>query len=423
MFYQKSVLSNGVTVLSENMPDVRSMTMGIWFRVGSRDETPDEAGMSHFMEHMRFKGTPTRTPIDISVEFDSMGAELNAFTSKEYTCFYARFVDTYLEQSLEILADMLINSTFPDKEVESERKVVIEEIARSEDTPDDYVYDILGDELFPTQTIGRPVLGTRESVGGFTHDDLMAYHDKHYHAANCTVAVAGNVDHAKLVELCEKYLGGMQSGKPRTVRGYEPEASRTYFKAEKKDTEQANLLIGMEGLPAGHDDRYAAILLDTALGGGMSSRLFQEVREKRGLVYSIYASSSPYEGVGSFSIYAGTRLENLPEVVQVTLAELEKMASEGIGQEELDRVRALAVGQTILSMEATRVRMLRIGRNATVGIPLLSLDQTIENYKRVTVEDINRVASQIFVQRPSIAVVSSAEEAEVRELLKDVIEL
>ena len=422
MFYEKSILSNGITVLSETMPGVRSVTLGIWFKVGSRDEFSSEAGMSHFMEHMLFKGTPARSASDISEAFDSMGAEINAFTSKEHTCFYARFVDEYLEPSLEILADMLLNPRFSPDDVASERQVVIEEIARAEDSPDDYVYELLGDEMFPTCTIGRPIVGTRQSVGGFTHDDLVAYHDKHYHAANCTVAASGSVDHAKLVQLVEAYFSPMRVGE-RNVRAYEPESPRGRLNVAEKDTEQANIVFGTHGIPLGDDDRFASSLMETALGGGMSSRLFQEVREKRGLVYSIYAGSASYQGVGLFSVYAGTRLENLPEVVRLVLAEIERMRDGGIGSDELERVRAYAVGQTILSMESTRARMARLGRASVGEIPLMSMEETIEAYRIVTVDDVARVASRVLVEEPVLAIVSSAGEDGVRDLLKDVIRL
>ena len=421
-FYRESYLSNGVRVLSETMPAVRSVTLGIWFRVGSRDETPDEAGMSHFMEHMLFKGTPTRSAADISVEFDCMGAELNAFTSREYTCFYSRFVDERLEQATEALSDMVINSTFPPEEVESERKVVIEEIARSEDSPDDHVFDVFSDELFPTAPMGRPILGTRESVGGFDHDDLVAYHDKRYVAENCTVVAAGNVDHERLVEACERFLGTMRQG-AATVRDAAPERARRYFAAEKKDTEQAHLVIGMEGLKCTDGDRYAAATMDIIFGGGMSSRLFQEVREKRGLVYTIFSNMSSYHETGAFSIYAGTRLENLAEVLEVVFAEMRKMLDEGITANELERARSYVVGQSIMAMEATRTRMSRMGRSAATGTPLHSLDETIECYERVTIDDVNRVAQRIFSQRPAIAVVSAAEVDEVEKLVKDSIGL
>ena len=416
-FYRETFLDNGVRVLSEGMPAVRSVTLGIWLRVGTRDEGPGEAGMSHFMEHMLFKGTPTRSASDISVEFDGMGAELNAFTTREYTCFYARFVDERLEQAVEALSDMVVNSTFPPAEVEQERKVVIEEIAESEDDPSDHVFDVFSDAMYPTSPIGRPILGTRESVGGFPRDDLVAYHAKRYVASNCTVVAAGSVDHDRLVEACERFLGPMPAGEP-VERGDAAESSSLPFAAESKDTEQAHLVIGMPGPEAASEDRYAAAIMDIVFGGGLSSRLFQEVREKRGLVYSIYSSASAYQGIGTFSVYAGTRVENLAEILAVVSGEMEKMRTEGITPAELERARSYVVGQSIMSMEATRTRMARMGRAAMAGVPLRSLDESIACYENVTLDDVNRVARWIFSHRPTIAVVSPADPAEVEAIVK-----
>lgn len=420
MFYEKSILSNGIAVLTEAMPSVRSVSVGVWFRVGTRDEEADEAGISHFMEHMMFKGTQKRSSMDISVGFERLGAESNAFTSREYTCYYARLVDERLEEAIEILADMMLNSTYLQEEAESERQVVIEEIARTEDAPDDYVFDLFGRTLFPTSPIGRPVLGTRESVGGFGHDDLVRYYSKRYHAGNCAIVACGSVDHASFVELCERYFGSLPKGE-RTVRTYVPEQRDVFFCAQCKETEQAHLVYGMESLPAGHPDRFAQGMLDQVLGGGMSSRLFQEIREKRGLAYAVYAVSSPHEGIGSFATYAGTRIENLAEVASLIKSELARVVEGGIDDDELERVRSYVIGQITLAMEATRTRMLRLGRRHTTGSPLLSLDETIACYRAVTKADVARVAERVLTQKPTIAVISSAEEAEVREMLKGVI--
>ncbi|MGI6220661.1 MAG: M16 family metallopeptidase [Coriobacteriales bacterium] len=421
MYYEKSTLSNGITVLTEAMPSVRSVTVGVWFRVGTRDEEAGEAGISHFMEHMMFKGTEKRSSMDISAGFERLGAESNAFTSREYTCYYARLIDERIEDALDILSDMMLHSAYAPDEIVSEREVVIEEIARSEDAPDDFVFDLFGRTLFPTSPLGKPVLGTRESVGGFGHDDLMNYYGKRYHAGNCAIVASGSVDHASFVELCERYFGSMRRGE-RTVRTFTPEQRELYFRALRKETEQAHLVYGMESLPVGHEDSFAQALLDQVLGGGMSSRLFQEIREKRGLAYAVYAGSAPHEGVGSFTVYAGTRPDNLAEVASLVATEMKRICTEGVSSDELERVRSYAIGQTTLAMEATRTRMLRLGRRYTIGAPLLSLDETIEAYRAVTLEDLARVAERTYTQKPTIAVISPAEEDEVRELLKGVIE-
>lgn len=405
MFYRKSVLDNGITVITERMSAVRSISLGFWFRVGSRDETVDEAGMSHFMEHMMFKGTPSRDAAAISQEFDALGAELNAFTSKEYTCYYARFVDEHLPKATEILSDMVINSSFAQECIDSEREVVIEEIARTEDTPDDYVYDLFTGALFPTHTLGKPILGTRDSVGGFGHADCSAYHDKHYTSQNCVVAAAGNVDHDALVALCEDYLSPMASGTINRRSAFN-EPTRDVFSFNTKETEQAHVLYGMPGIPSGDDDRFAGALLDTVIGGGMSSRMFQEVREKRGLAYAVYSNTTPYQGAAQFSVYAGTRPSNLEEVVGIIDSELKKVVQKGVTAEELQRVREYVTGTIILSMESTRTRMTRLGKNAVTDIEQLSIEEVVANYRAITLEDIDHAAKRVLTQQPTLAVIS-----------------
>ena len=305
----KTVLDNGMTVISRTMPDVRSVSLGLWFNVGSRDERPDQAGLTHFMEHMMFKGTPTKGPLDISMHFDRLGAELNAFTSKEYTCYYARFVDDKLEDALSVLAEMVIESNFSQDAIDTEREVVIEEIARSEDTPDDYVYELYSQSNLPNHPCGLPVLGTRDRVGSYRHADCADFHAEHYHAGNLTLAAAGNVDHDQLVTLAKRYFASMKPGKKEHRKLLQPQFSSGLF-SQKRDIEQAHIVYGVPWLPLGNERRYIATVLTTILGGSMSSRLFQEVREKRGLVYSIYAMQAGYQGVGQWCIYAGTRPSN-----------------------------------------------------------------------------------------------------------------
>lgn len=419
MYYQESILSNGITVRSEKMDSVRSITMGVWFKVGSRDETPDEAGLSHFMEHMFFKGTPTRSAADISGAFDELGAELNAFTSKEYTCYYARFVDDYLEQATELLADMIVHSEFAQECIDSEREVVIEEIARTEDTPEDTIYDVLYDALFATHTLGRPILGTRERVGAFVHDDCARYLKKHYHTGNCCIAAAGNVDHERLVELLERFFAEMPVGE-RTVRKLVQEENRRYTSFVQKDTEQAHVLIGMPGLPLGDDARFAQSLLDVLFGGTMSSRLFQEVREKNGLAYAIYAASQPYQGIGDFSIYAGTRPDNLSKVLTIVKRELDRIIAEGPTPEEIERARSYATGQILLATESTRQHMTRLGKNSVTDTETLSFDETAERYNAVTYEDVAALTGRIYAQRPTIAIISPLTVEEDASIIEEI---
>jgi predicted Zn-dependent peptidase len=416
LFYQKTHLANGLGVISEHMDGVRSVTLGIWFRVGSRDEQPNQSGISHFMEHMMFKGTSKRSALDISMAFDAMGAELNAFTSKEYTCYYARMLDDHLEKAIEILADMVENSQFAQDAIDSEREVVIEEIARYEDTPDDHVGDIFTEAMFPTHQLGRSVLGTRLIVGAFAHDDCRAYHQKHYHAGNAMIAATGSIDHTRLVELCEQYFGGIPSGVANS-RGEVTEKNRQLLTFEQKETEQAHLIYGRPGSPLGDDDRYAGRLLDTVLGGPMSSRLFQEIREKRGLAYAVYATTVPYINASQFVVYVGTRPSNLEEVVALLRSEVAKILRDGISADELERVRDYNLGHMVLAMESTQQRMIRLGSNAVQDLAIYSLEQTIERYRAVTLADIKRVAQRILSQEPTVAVISPLDKAQLEKIV------
>lgn len=413
MFYRKTVLDNGVTVISERMDSVRSITLGIWLAVGSRDESPEEAGMSHFMEHMMFKGTPTRSALQISESFDRIGAELNAFTSKEYTAYYSRFVDEHLSTAFEILADMVVNSNLDDPSCVSEREVVIEEIARMEDTPDDYIHELFSRALWPEHPIGLPILGSRQTVGGFDHAQSAAFRDKHYLSGNVVVASAGNVDHDELVAMAAEKFGGLATG-PRSARPVAHAVCASRVSVTQKDTEQAHICYGMPAMNSKDPDRFALSLLDGVLGGGMASRLFQEIREKRGLAYSVYSFSSLYQDTGAFAVYAGTRPSNAHEVITLVHEEMGRIASDGVTADELDRVRQAATGQLVLGMESTRNRMQRLGRNEITGGEILSADEIIERYEAVTIEDVKRVSAQVLSADKVLAVIGpfTAEELE-----------
>ena len=404
MFFRKTVLDNGTTVISEPMDSVRSITLGIWFAVGSRDETPAEAGMSHFMEHMMFKGTPERSARVISEEFDRLGAELNAFTSKEYTSYYSRFVDEHLEKAFDILADMVVNAGLDDSSCVSEREVVIEEIARMEDTPDDHIHELFSEALWPSHPIGLPILGSRETVGGFDHGQSAAFRARHYLAGNCVIAAAGNVDHDVLVAFAEAKLGGLEAG-PRSTRPEARAANHSRLTVLKKETEQAHICFGVSTMNAHHPDRFALSLVDGVLGGGMSSRLFQEIREKRGLAYAVYSFSALYQDTGEFAVYAGTRPSNAEEVVKLIQTEVEKVALDGVSPDELDRVRQAATGHLVLGMESTRNRMTRLGKNEVTGGEILSADEIMERFNAVTMDDIKRVSAEVLSAEKVLAVI------------------
>lgn len=415
MFYRKTILENGVTVITEQMDTVRSVALGIWFAVGSRDETPAEAGMSHFMEHMMFKGTPSLTAAQISETFDGLGAELNAFTSKEYTCYYARLVDTHMPTAVELLSDMVVSSLLEDDAAEREREVVIEEIARMEDTPDDRIHEVFAHALWPDHPIGLPILGSRETVGGFDHEQSVAFRARHYLTGNCVVAAAGNIDHDELVELIRTHLTlptGARSARPAATA-----AGASRLAVLTKETEQTHIIYGTSGMNAHHEDRFVLTILDTVLGGGMSSRLFQEIREKRGLAYSVYSFHSLFQDTGQYAIYAGTRPDNSEQVVRLIQAEVERMRTDGITPAELERATESIKGHLVLGLESTRNRMSRLGKSEATGGELLSVDELVSRIDAVTREDVVRVAEDLFGGGRVLAMIGPQDADEVRHLV------
>jgi len=415
MFYRKTVLDNGITVISEPVESVRSVSLGIWFAVGSRDESPEEAGMSHFMEHMMFKGTPTRSAKDISEEFDRMGAEFNAGTSKEYTVYYARFLDQHLPTAFELLGDMVVNASLVEEECVKERKVVIEEIKRMEDNPEDQVGEIFEAALWPNHPIGLPVIGSRETVGSFGHDAAVAFRTKHFLTGNVVVAAAGNVDHEAVVALAEKFLADLPQG-PRTPRIHAASVEQDSLVSITKDTEQAHILLGVVTMDSRDEDRFALQLLNDVVGGGMSSRLFQQVREQRGLAYAVQSYPVLFQDTGQFTVYVGTGPENVAEVIQVIREEFANVAAEGITAEELARAQESAAGHLALSTEATRNRMMRLGRAEVCDNPVLSAEDVINRINAVTLDDVKRVASKLLTSKTTLAVIGPVTEAELVEL-------
>ena len=415
MFYRETRLDNGVTVLTESIDTVRSVALGVWFAVGSRDETEAEAGMSHFMEHMMFKGTPQHTAAQISEAFDSLGAELNAFTSKEYTCYYARFVDEHLEKAVSLLSEMVVDSLLADDACDSEREVVIEEIARMEDTPDDRIHEMFGHALWPDHPIGLPILGSRESVGGFNNAKSLAFRDRHYLTGNCVVAAAGNLDHDQVVRMVEKYLS-LPEG-PRSTRPAAVAAGASRLAVLTKDTEQTHICYGMASLNAHHEDRFALSVIDTVLGGGMSSRLFQEIREKKGLAYAVYSFQALYQDTGQFAVYAGTRPSNTEQVIELIQAEVERMRLQGMTAEELTLAKDSIKGHMVLGLESTRNRMTRLGKNRVTDGELLSVDEIVARIDSLTLDDIGRVAADVLAGEKILAMIGPHESKDVQNLL------
>jgi predicted Zn-dependent peptidase len=379
-------------VVTEEMPSVRSVALGFWIRVGSRNETSEQAGISHFLEHLLFKGTSRFSSTEIDQIFDGLGAEINAGTGKETTSVYARFLDQHLDTAFDVMADMVLRPSYPD--IDSERQVVIEEIAMYEDEPSDKVHDVLSRAVFGDSPLGRPIIGTAEVIAGVPVPDLAAYHDGRYTAPNLVVAGAGQVSHEKLVSLVEQaFTAG--PGEPNV-----PEAAHATSEPRvcfhEKQTEQYHVCLGAPGLARGDERRFILRVLDTILGGSSSSRLFQEVREKRGLAYSVYSYASQYQDSGQVALYVGTRPDRVREAMDVIGDELRKLQDDSITDEELIRAKENVKGRTVLSMESTLARMNRLGSSVLMGVPLLSLDEIVAAIDAVTLEEVAGLARELF---------------------------
>jgi predicted Zn-dependent peptidase len=400
---KKYTCQNGVRVVLENIPTVRSVAIGVWIGTGSRNENPQNNGISHFLEHMFFKGTKTRTAREIAESFDSIGGQVNAFTSKEYTCYYAKVLDTHADFALEVLADMFFNSTFDEEELKKEKNVVYEEIKMYEDTPDDIVHDLLSQAIYESHPLGYPILGTEETLSTFSGDTLKQYMHEAYTPENVVISIAGNISES-FIKQVENYFGNYEAGASNQDENIPTFHSN--FLTRKKDTEQAHLCLGYGGLKVGHEDIYNLIILNNVLGGSMSSRLFQEVREQRGLAYSVFSYHSAYQDNGILTIYGGTgakQLDLLFDTIQETLA---KVKAEGITDKELTNCKEQLKGSLMLSLESTNSRMSRNGKNELLLKRHRSLDEIVEQIDQVSKDNVNRLANTIFTNEFSVSLVS-----------------
>jgi predicted Zn-dependent peptidase len=385
-------LDPGVRIVTEAMPSVRSVSLGFWIGTGSRGEARQEAGLSHFLEHLLFKGSDRFASEEIDQIFDAMGAELNAGTGKETTSVYARVLDHHLERALDVIADMVWRPAFRD--VDAEREVVIEEIAMYEDDPQDTVFDVLSEAVFGDHPLGRPVLGTTEVIGGTPVEQIAAFHGARYAPRNVVVAAAGSVDHDRLVKLVADRLPDGHPASPQFDPAPGAFPARVCFK--RKDTEQFHVALGAPGLARDDDRRFALRILDGIFGGTSSSRLFQEVREKRGLAYAVYSFTSMFADTGQIGLYVGTQPRNLGVSLEVIAAELERIRGERVSDAELDRARENVKGRLVLSLESTASRMNRLGSSLLGDIPLLSIDEVIERIDAVTADDVQALAGELL---------------------------
>jgi predicted Zn-dependent peptidase len=405
---RRSEHGSGMRLVTERMPWVRSVTLGVWVTAGSRDEPPQIAGASHFLEHLLFKGTKTRTARDIAETFDAVGGDLNAFTAKEHTAFYARVLDRDLPMAVEHLCDMLQHSAIRASDLDAERTVILEEINMHEDAPDELVHDLFMERLWPDDPLGRPVLGTVETVQAMSRDQVRRFWKRHYVPGNFVVSAAGNLDHDQLEELVTSFMDTDTPGPGQgtVVRSHgHPPAPVTGAHVRRRDTEQSHICLGTAGLSRSDPRRFAYGVVNDAIGGGMSSRLFQEIREKRGLVYSVFSYHSMFAHTGAFVVYAGTAPSRAQEVTELIVRELEQVAEKGLTDDELERAKSHMRGSLVLSVEDTSARMNRLGKSEIAHGEVITLDEVLERIDAVTAEDAREVAEEVLTRPRSLTVI------------------
>jgi predicted Zn-dependent peptidase len=409
-----TVLPGGLRVVTEAVPTVRSVTVGVWVGVGSRDEASSLAGASHYLEHLLFKGTRRRDALAISAAIDAVGGEMNAFTSKEYTCFYARVLDEDLPLAVDVVGDLVTSSVIRASDVDAERGVILEEIAMHEDDPTDMVHDQFAQVLFGDGALSRPVLGSVESIESITRGAINGYYRRRYQPQDMVVAVAGNIEHTAVVRLVRKAFeaAGMLDGDagPRAPRGGRLLTTSGGVRVVRRTIEQANVVLGGPGVARTDERRFALGVLNAALGGGMSSRLFQEVREKRGLAYSVYSYHAQYADTGMFGVYAGCVPRKVDEVLAICREEIAKVAATGITLDELDRGKGQLKGSLVLGLEDTGSRMSRIGKAELVYGEQLSVDEILAKIGGVTLDEVAEVAADLLTDVPTLAVVGPFDE-------------
>ncbi len=414
---ERTELDGGVRVVTEAMPAVRSVALGLWVRTGSRDEARDQAGVSHFLEHLLFKGTERYSAIEISEIFDGLGASTNAATSKESTHLYARLLDVHTEKAFDVLAEMLLGPTYP--EVDSERQVVLEEIAMYEDEPSDRVHDVLADAVFGDHPLGRRVIGEAEVIASIAVPEIAEYHRHRYVGPNIVVSAAGHVEHDQIVELARSRVAT-----PRANGGTAPadaaagRAPRTCF--YEKQTEQYHVCLGAPGISRGDERRFALAIVNAIVGGSTSSRLFREVREKRGLAYAVGSYSDEYIDDGLVATYVGTRADTVAEAMEVIGSELAQVAGDGVSEDELARAKEHIKGRMVLGLESTSARMSRIARATLYDVPLLSLDEMLARVDAVSVDEAAEIAAEFYDPARFSAACVGADEAVFRRALEPV---
>jgi len=393
----REILPNGLIVLSEEMRHIRSISIGIWMKTGSRDETAELNGISHFTEHMVFKGTTSRSARDIARQVDSIGGNMDAFTGKETICFNIKVLDEHLPIALDILSDLVLNPTFAEKDITREKGVILEEIKMDEDNPDYLVHELFTQNFWKDHPLGKPILGTKDTVRSFEQEKLFDFYRHRFVPNNMIISAAGNLNHARFMNLIKERFMGLNSV-PNGFHQPAPAVTPRIITRNKKSLEQVQLCLGVPSHPISHEKRYVSYVLNTVLGGGMSSRLFQKIREDQGLVYSIYSDLNPYRDTGCLSVYAGTSLESTPNVVGSILAEFHELKSDVIPPEELRRAKDQLKGSLMLSLESSTSRMSNLARQEMYFDRFFTLDETIEQIEAVTAEEVTEMAGALFHQ-------------------------
>jgi len=391
---EKTTLENGIQVITEEIPHVHSVSVGIWVQAGSRDEPHEENGISHFIEHMLFKGTKGRSARQIAKEIDAVGGILNAFTSKEFSSFYAKVLSEHLPVALDLLFDLFLNSLFSADELEKERQVIVQEISMVEDTPDEYIHDLFSQSFWPRHPLGLPILGRLETISRMNREKLMEFFRRHYLDVQPILVAAGNLKHENLLKPVREALGKMRP-RPKKRQGHPPR-SHPRLLVKNKKLEQVHLLLGTEGLSATHSQRFTIAVLNTVLGGGMSSRLFQEIREKRGLAYSIYSYLSSFIDSGLLGVYVGTGEKTVSRVLQTILREMKKLSNDSLKPKELRAAKEQLKGNLLLSLESTDNRMSRLAKNELYFSRYISTEEIIEGIEKVASDEVNVLAQQML---------------------------
>ena len=414
MFIKQHLL-NGLPVVMESLRNMRSVVLGIWVKVGSRNEPPEKNGISHFLEHMFFKGTKKLSAKDIAFEIDSLGGELNAFTSRENTTFYVKVLDEYLEKGCELLSDVFLNSIFPEEDIEKEKKIIKEEIKMVEDTPDDYIHDLFNRTIWGHSELGQSILGRRETVRSFTKDDLLSHIKKYYGTRDIVISCAGNFQHEPLLSMLNKNLGNLR-------RGSEPERiTQSDFKGQievfRKDLSEAHICMGVKGLSQTSEERYSLFVLNTILGAGVSSRLFQEIREKRGLAYSIYSFVSSYFDTGVWGVYAGVSRKKVQEVLELILKEMYGL-KDTLNELELQRTKNQLKGNIILGLESTSSRMNNIARQEIYHDRYYSPKEIMNKIDSITLKQIKDLVEMLVKKEGfSLTVYGPVHEEDLKGIL------